>query len=230
MFWARGFPPAPTSIDALMWTPRVLNDALSLRAFLHCSRTTSGRRRLRGTAVSPDRAWRVVADATFPLRGRHRYPAGRRGSRRGGRAPAATQWTRVLVAGRATASARRCRPVGSRRAVLVPMARYPRRRRDRYRGDRDRLRHVPRAATVSVPGYEAGVLAGSGATPAWRCGLHLLRSATVDPVLRTARGDRAVDGRQLPPPQHTGVLPRARCVPRTAPCVGDLDARHPALR
>ena len=33
MFWARGFPPAPTSIDALMWTPRVLTEALSFALF-----------------------------------------------------------------------------------------------------------------------------------------------------------------------------------------------------
>ncbi len=33
MFWARGFPPAPTTLDALMWTPRVLSDALSFALF-----------------------------------------------------------------------------------------------------------------------------------------------------------------------------------------------------
>jgi hypothetical protein len=33
MFWARGFPPAPTSVDALLWTPRVLSDALAFGLF-----------------------------------------------------------------------------------------------------------------------------------------------------------------------------------------------------
>jgi hypothetical protein len=28
MFWSRGFPPAPTSLEALAWTPRALHDAL----------------------------------------------------------------------------------------------------------------------------------------------------------------------------------------------------------
>ncbi len=33
MFWARGFPPAPTSIEALLWTPRMLNDTLGFALF-----------------------------------------------------------------------------------------------------------------------------------------------------------------------------------------------------
>ena len=33
MFWARGFPPAPTSLDALMWTPRVLSEGLGFSLF-----------------------------------------------------------------------------------------------------------------------------------------------------------------------------------------------------
>jgi hypothetical protein len=33
MFWARGFPPSPTSLDALAWTPRTLHDSLRFALF-----------------------------------------------------------------------------------------------------------------------------------------------------------------------------------------------------
>jgi hypothetical protein len=33
MFWARGFPPAPTSLEALAWTPRTLHNALRFALF-----------------------------------------------------------------------------------------------------------------------------------------------------------------------------------------------------
>jgi len=33
MFWARGFPPAPTTLDALLWTPRVLSEVLNFALF-----------------------------------------------------------------------------------------------------------------------------------------------------------------------------------------------------
>ena len=33
MFWARGFPPAPTSLDALAWTPQTLHNALRFALF-----------------------------------------------------------------------------------------------------------------------------------------------------------------------------------------------------